>query len=589
MKSETLDHGTALLAFERKRVLDFVWIVTLAVEVCVLAVLGWMGLAERGIASVSRSVLAYGAIFVLVSDLSYRMKTPRAVHLSICANQCAGILFLIYLWTLSGGHENPTALAFFAPPLLVTGMVGMTWLARASIALALLGVWGVAYQQAGILPWHAFQSAAGVEVLGARLLTLWSAGAIGLALGAHALSAVLERLYQRTRSNEGNSEVVAAFGAVMRGASDPMVILYADTLQLAHASDSFYRRMLLDRQGAAGRSLYNLLRFTNRERLEAMLGEDSGLIPFQRVEIGPEPIVANLRYFHSEHAGTTYLHITFEEVTDLFYFQLAFDAIEDPLLIVSDVGELFYSNRAASGLLGELFVGKPILELLRSHQLIPAGGLAVARNIDRVRIGDALFHQNVIVPKLGAYDQGFRVFWLRKFSEDELRADRASRDEVTGVMNRRTFERDMQRKTRESTLSAPIALALWSVDRWKEICDANGESAGNELLRSFATALGAQIRPGDGFYHLDAEYFAVVYPGADMAGAECASQRLLLDLTAQIVEIGGEPMSLGASVGVTIARPRESVPALIARADEALYAARDGGGNCCVSRAPEER
>src|SRR5262249_37130152 len=116
MTSALLDRGTVLLALERKRVLDFVWIVTLAVEACALALLGWLGIAERGVATVGRSVLVYGAIFVLVADLSYRMKTPRAVHLSICANQCGGILFLLYLWALSGGSENPGALAFFAPP-----------------------------------------------------------------------------------------------------------------------------------------------------------------------------------------------------------------------------------------------------------------------------------------------------------------------------------------------------------------------------------------------------------------------------------------------------------------------------------------
>src|SRR5947209_3179779 len=141
MISAALNRGTALLALERKRVLDIVWIATLAIETSALALLGWIGIAERGVATVSRSVLVYGAIFVLVADLSYRMKTPRAVHLSICANQCGGILFLVYLWALSGGVESPGALAFFAPPLLVSGLVGMSWLWRASTALALVGVW----------------------------------------------------------------------------------------------------------------------------------------------------------------------------------------------------------------------------------------------------------------------------------------------------------------------------------------------------------------------------------------------------------------------------------------------------------------
>src|SRR3989442_9665778 len=106
MTIEALNHGTALLALERKRVLDFVWIVTLAVEACALALLGWMGIAEHGVATGGRSVLVYGAIFVLLADLSYRMKTPRAVHLSIWANQCGGIPPMILLREGSGGAEG---------------------------------------------------------------------------------------------------------------------------------------------------------------------------------------------------------------------------------------------------------------------------------------------------------------------------------------------------------------------------------------------------------------------------------------------------------------------------------------------------
>jgi diguanylate cyclase (GGDEF)-like protein len=590
VRRTVLDEGTVLLALERKRLLDFVWIVTLAVEACSLALLGWMGIAQVGVSAVSRSVLVYGAVFVLAADLSYRMKTPRAVHLSICANQCGGILFLVYLWAVSGGVENPDALAFFVPPLLVSGLVGMSWLWRASTALALVGIWSVAYHQAGTMPWHAFVSQdSGIDVATARVLLLWTAGAIGLAFGSKALASALERLYERSRSDSEGGDAGAALGAVMRAAGDPMVILYADTLQLAYASDSFYQRMLLDPGKVAGRSLYNLVRFENRERLEEMLEEQSGVVPFQQVEIGPEPIVVNLRFFHSEHEGTRYLHITFEEATDLFYFQLAFDAIEDPVLIVGDVGQLFYSNRAARALLGELYVGKPMLSLLRSHRLISAAGLAAARDLERVVVGDTLFHQNVVAPKIGYGGAASRVFWLHRFTEDEARADRASRDSLTGVLNRRTFDRDLRRQIAEATTSAPVSLALWSLDHFKEISDEHGEHVGNSMLRSFAGALGEQIRPGDGFYRLDGETFAILFPGADLPGAESAVQRLLLGLGHQTVDVDGDELPITASAGVTVAKPREGLAAVMARADAALYSAKDGGGGCVVPAEPEPK
>jgi PleD family two-component response regulator len=66
-------------------------------------------------------------------------------------------------------------------------------------------------------------------------------------------------------------------------------------------------------------------------------------------------------------------------------------------------------------------------------------------------------------------------------------------------------------------------------------------------------------------------------------------QRLLLGLGGQTLEIEGEALSIGASAGVTVAKPREGMAAVMARADTALYAAKDGGGGCCVPVAPDEK
>jgi diguanylate cyclase (GGDEF)-like protein len=575
-----LAEGRVLMALERKRVLDFVWVFTLAVQAGALLLFAWLGWLDRGIGSTSRSVLACGILFVLAADLSYRLVSPRAVEHSIYGVQVVGVGLLAYLWTLSGGTSHAAGLAFFVPPLVASGMVGLAWLPQITATLAVAGVW-IADAAAGPAA-SAHQSAS--------LLWLFTAASAGLAVGSPVLSGLLVRLHQRIRSESDLAdEAHGTFQAVMRGAGDPIVVVYADTLQVAHASESFYRRMLLDRRTTTGRSLFNLLRFANRERMESMFEEENGVIPFQHVEIGPEPIVANLRFFHSDHEGTRYLHITFEEVTDLYYFQLAFDAIEDPLVIVGDVGELFYGNRAANVLLGDLYVGKPMLNLLRSHKLIPPSGLAAAKRIDRLQIGQTLYRQSVLSPKMGRHAQTSRMFWLQKYTEDEARADRARRDALTGLLNRRAFERDLSHHTRESTNSSPVALALWCIDHFKEICDERGDAAGDALLRAFATALGEQIRPGDGFYRLDGDTFAVVYPGTDLPGAESAVQRLLLGISEATVEIGGENYTWTASVGLTVAKPREVISALMARADEALYSARDGGGSCCVVRDPEAK
>jgi diguanylate cyclase (GGDEF)-like protein len=259
------------------------------------------------------------------------------------------------------------------------------------------------------------------------------------------------------------------------------------------------------------------------------------------------------------------------------------------VLVVGDVGQLFYSNRAARALLGDLYVGKPMLSVLRAHRLAPAAGLSAAHDLDRVVIGGSLFRQNVIAPRAGSPGQASRVFWLRKYGEEEMRIDRAGRDALTGLYNRKSFERDLRRQVHEATSNAPVSLALWSLDHFKETCEQYGDRVGDDLLREFANAIGDRIRPDDGFYRLDGETFAIIYPGADASGAESAVQRVLYALSEQTIEAGDMAFRISASVGLTTARLREVPAALMARADAALYSAKDGGGNCCVTAGPEER
>lgn len=580
-------NGHTLLALERKRVLDFVWILTLAFQAFALLLFAWLGWIDRSVGSLSRGVLACGVLFVLAADLSYRLKTARAINISIHGNQLVGIAMLTYLWTLSGGVDYPGGLAFFVPPLVASGMIGLVWLPRLTAALALIGVWGAAYPQWGDLPWRAPWTQDAIASRHAGVLWFFSVAAVGLAVTSAILSGLLMRLYQRIRSHTDLSdEARGTFEAVMRGASEPSVIVYADTFQLIHASDSFYRRMLLDPAKVSGRSLYNLVQFENRQRMETMLQEPSGVIPFQQVRVGPEPIVVNLRFSHSQRGGSRFVSIVFEEVTDLYHFQAAFDAVDDALLIVGDVGDLLYSNRAANALFGELYVGKPMLGMLRTHRLISRTGLAGVRNLERIEVGGQPFHLSVMAPKSSERGQSSRVFWLRRFTEDELELDRASRDTLTGVRNRRTFERELQHELREVSPESPLGLSLWSIDGWKEIEGELGREGADAVLRSFAQILGEELRSTDSLCRLSGEEFGVIHPGSDIRGSEAAVQRLLLALGRHPVGLPEERLPLSVSVGITVCGPRESVAALVARADEALYAAKEGGGGCCVIREP---
>ena len=156
----------------------------------------------------------------------------------------------------------------------------------------------------------------------------------------------------------------------------------------------------------------------------------------------------------------------------------------------------------------------------------------------------------------------------------------AELDELTGSYNRRCIMRLLDAEIEKSRqTSTPCAIALIDLDWFKRINDAHGHPVGDEVLRTFAITIFANIRPADCFGRYGGEEFLLLLPGMD---GEAAS-RMLDRLRGIVADLDWSAFSPGMrvtiSAGVVTLRDNDTADTFLVRADSALYSAKAQGRN----------
>ena len=173
----------------------------------------------------------------------------------------------------------------------------------------------------------------------------------------------------------------------------------------------------------------------------------------------------------------------------------------------------------------------------------------------------------------------------RKRDGDQLRATvdeglkLALLDPLTGLFNRRYAMSHARRSGAEEPGAKGYCVILADIDRFKAINDTYGHAAGDAVLVAVARRLRDKVRGMDMVARIGGEEFLVYMPDPDPDTALAAAMRLCTELRAAPVELadGRPPIQVTASFGVAAAEPGEPLEAVIARADEALYAAKAAG------------
>lgn len=165
----------------------------------------------------------------------------------------------------------------------------------------------------------------------------------------------------------------------------------------------------------------------------------------------------------------------------------------------------------------------------------------------------------------------------------------ATRDQLTGLLNRREFDRVLADESeRARRFNHPIGMVLADIDRFKVINDTHGHLVGDAVLREVARRLTAETRSVDRLARYGGEEFALIMMEADGAAALEAAQRVCAAIRRSPI-IGRE----GLMLEVTISAGAASAPGqasggddLVAAADRALYAAKAAGRNRALGAEP---
>ncbi len=159
----------------------------------------------------------------------------------------------------------------------------------------------------------------------------------------------------------------------------------------------------------------------------------------------------------------------------------------------------------------------------------------------------------------------------------------ASRDPLTGVLNRRAFaslaEREIARARR---VEQPLSVLMMDLDHFKQINDRFGHAGGDAVLRRFVAVAERVLRREDLFCRFGGEEFVALLPGSTAAQALAAAERLrtaFAEEAAASIPAGTPPFAFTVSVGVGELVAGEDLEGVLHRADAALYRAKAAGRN----------
>ena len=240
-------------------------------------------------------------------------------------------------------------------------------------------------------------------------------------------------------------------------------------------------------------------------------------------------------------------------------------------------------------------VGQPVESLMPAHsqdlcikalQEIRDGGGAQRHDTQWVRADHTLV--DVAVNVFALRDTRGQLIGYSAIARDITQQIQAQRqlerlarfDTLTGLTNRgETISRLESALANVRTPGAELGVLFCDVDRFKAVNDTWGHNVGDVVLSTLADRIRVCVRHGDTVGRTGGDEILVLLPGLHSLDEAAQIAEKIRRSAAEPVQHCGSTFHVTLSIGTTLAVPGESISAMTARADEAMYQAKRAGGN----------
>ena len=158
-------------------------------------------------------------------------------------------------------------------------------------------------------------------------------------------------------------------------------------------------------------------------------------------------------------------------------------------------------------------------------------------------------------------------------------------DSLTGIYNRKAFDRQISELVKKNTVSrSPFSLLMIDIDNFKNINDIHGHQTGDRVIMAIVNKCRQSIRGEDFFARYGGEEFIIILPGASLRNAVKKANHICKSVASTWYRLDddqdGQTLHVTISIGVSCHQKADTTTSVIQRADKALYAAKHVGKNC---------
>jgi diguanylate cyclase len=157
-------------------------------------------------------------------------------------------------------------------------------------------------------------------------------------------------------------------------------------------------------------------------------------------------------------------------------------------------------------------------------------------------------------------------------------------DALTGAHSRYAYEQRLSEEFhRWQRHGGDFSFVIWDIDRFKLVNDTYGHSAGDRLLSLIGKTLASTKRKEDFVARIGGEEFVSLLPATSIEQAAQLAERVRAKIAEMAFHYKGQREQVTISCGLTAFRTGDTPLSVYQRADAALYRAKEGGRNCCIS------